>query len=417
MLTAVATITIAMTSQQPHAQNPWTPGAWSRMPWLPLAGLLTSIIGLAASAAILVYSNGKPIADWAFQPPTYLAIAAVVTNVCLFYVLKEGATIAWWRTASQTTSTTTVGDLHRHWLYGSSLQDALLAGRKLNFVALACIAATLAQINSPLLQRASRAVVEPLVTQLALDMRIVAAVPTDFFTGYVSGRAYEVSLFSEDFAQVVQSWNNNATMPMPDTGCRGTCSASVEGLGLAVNCSSYTIPFDLVPQTSSNGSIELGEGTAVDGIDAFESLFGWTVISPSKFTIGTAYKPSLDCTGDLVVQNCSLQTATVRYRVLVDGNASTIALDPHTDIFDDTVLQAHDLPARNVQGPTSFGGYWLALQNKYASTAHMRFAGAVGYEVRTTGNLATQYAVVNGSRSDSGSSATPWRSCWRARAT
>lgn len=250
------------------------------MPWLTLAGLVVSIIGLAASAAILVYSNGKPIADWAFQPPTYLAIATVVTIVCLFYVLKEDANVAWWRTAAQST---TIGHLHRHWLYGSSFQDALLSGKNLNFVAMACIVTTMAQINSPLLQRASRAVVKPLTTQLPLDLRLVTTTPTDFFTGYVSGRAYDVSLFSEQFAQVVQSWNNNATIPMPDTGCKGTCSASIEGLGLALNCSSYTIPFDLEPKTGDNGTFETGEGTAVDDIDAFDSRFGWSVIAPSNF--------------------------------------------------------------------------------------------------------------------------------------
>lgn len=88
-----------------------------------------------------------------------------------------------------------------------------------------------------------------------------------------------------------------------------------------------------------------------------------------------------------------------------------MALDPHADIFDDTVLEVHNLPAHNVQGPTSFGGFWLALHNKYASTSHMRFVGAVGYEVRTTGNLATQHAVVNGSRSADDSSVAIGQSC------
>jgi hypothetical protein len=382
------------------AQNPWKPGIIARMPWLPLGGFLVSIVGLAASAAILVYSDGKPIADWAFQPPTYLAIATVITNICLFYVLKEGANIAWWHTAARST---TIGNLHRHWLYGSSFQDALLAGKHTNPVAVACIIATIAQINSPLLQRASRVVVESLVDQAQLKLQLATAVPTDFFTGYVSGRAYGVSLFSEPFGQVVQDWNNNATIPLQNSGCTGTCTSEVEGLGLALNCSSYSIPYDLIPQLDNTSTIEVGPGTAVDGIDAFESHFQWSVAAPSNLSLGVAYKPSMSCSGSLVIQNCSLYAANVRYKVLIDGNASTITLDPHTDIFDDHVLDVFNLPIYNRQGPTSFGGYWLALQNKFASALHLRFVAAVGYESRTQGNLATQYAVVNGTRSDNDS--------------
>ncbi|ETN44487.1 uncharacterized protein HMPREF1541_10157 [Cyphellophora europaea CBS 101466] len=385
-----------------RAQNPWAPGAVARMPWLPLAGFAVSLVGLIASAAILVYSNGKPIADWAFQPPTYLAIATVITNVCLFYVLKEGANIAWWHAASQST---TIGDLHRHWLYGSSFQDAILSGRRIDLVALACIIATLAQINSPLLQRASRAVDEGVRAPLPIDIRLAITLPYDYFTGYVSGRAYDVSIYSPQFGDVVQSFNNNATIQMPKTGCKGTCSATVEGLGFALNCSSYTVPYDLNPQIFDNGSVQTGADSSVDGIDAFETHFRWSTNAPSNLTIGTVYKPTLECSGALQVQNCSLHTATVRYKVVVDGNASTIALDPHTSIFDDNVLESIDLPGRSVQGPTSMGGFWLALQNKYASTTHVRFAGAVGYEIASTGNLATQYAVVNGTRSTNSNTA------------
>ncbi|MBE7179797.1 MAG: DUF3176 domain-containing protein [Terriglobus roseus] len=378
--------------------NAWSPGTLARMPWLPVAGFIVSILGLVASTAILVYSNGKPIADWPFQPPTYLAIATVITNICLFYVLKEGANISWWHTA---TKSTTIGDLHRNYLFGSSFQDAILSGKNINFVALTCIIATVAQINSPLLQRASRAVVEPLLTQTSVQLRLINTVPDKYFTGYVSGRGYDASLYSADFANVVADFNNNVSVPALASGCKGSCSATVEGLGFALNCSSYSLPFDLNPQVLSNGSLALGEGTSVDGFDVFESRFRWSVNVPSNFSIGVAYKPTLDCSGDLIVSNCSLRTAKVRYPVIVDGNASTIALDPHTDIFSDEVLERYILTAPALTGANIFSGIWLGLQNKFSSSGHLRFVGAVGYEFTSSGNLATQYAVVNGSRSES----------------
>jgi hypothetical protein len=382
-----------------NTRNPWKPGAIARLPWLPLAGFIVCIIGLVASTAVLAYSDGKPIADWEFQPPTYLAIAAVFTNVCLFYVLKEGANVAFWTYA---TKSTTLGDLHRHWLYGSSFQDAILSGRHLNFIAVACIVATIAQINSPLLQRASRASVEPSVNTVSLNMKLQTEIVPEYFTGYISGRGYDVPLFSQDFGDVVQRWNSNSSIPIAGTGCggSGSCETSVEGLGLALNCSSYSVPYDLNPVMGSNGSIELGEGSAVDGIEVFNIDFGFNPIYPSNFSIGTALKSEAACAGDLVVRNCSLRTGVVRYKVLVDGNASTVALDPYTTIFDDTVLETHNWTAPAIQGPSMFAGIWLALQNKYGSFAHLRFTGAVGYTFQSTGNMVQQYAVVNGTRSD-----------------
>ena len=383
-------------------RNPWKPGAFARLPWLALIAFICSVIGMSAAAATLVYSDGKTIADWRFQPPTYLAIATVITNIALFYVLKEGANISWWHTA---TRSTTVGDLHRNYLFGSSFQDALLSGRHINFVALGCIAATVAQINSPLLQRASKAVVEPLFNQLPVQMRLLnTADSSTFFTGYVSGRAYDVSLYSETFGNIVQGFNNNASIPAPDTGCKGICSTTVVGLGFALNCSTYSTPFNLVPQTQDNGSIALGPGTAVDGRQVFESHFKWLINAPSNFTMGITYKSSPDCSGDLQVQNCSLQMAQVRYPVIIDGNASTIALDPHTDIFRDEPIERYSLTSPGISGSNAWAGVWLALQNKYGSQAHLRFTGAVGYTLTSEGNLATQYAVVNGSRADGSAS-------------
>jgi hypothetical protein len=392
------------TSTPPHLQhevvdtrNPWSPGFLQRMPWLALGAFFVSALGLAASTGVLIYSDGKAIADWEFQPSTYLAVTSVVTNVCMLYVLKEGANISWWRLAAQGS---TVGDLHRHWSYAGGFQDAILSGKHINYVALVCIITTIAQINSPLLQRASRAIDDLVVIQTPLSLKMVSAIPYNFSTGYISGRQYAVSLFTASFGDVVQNFNINASIPINNTGCKGTCSTSIDGLGLALNCSSYTVPFNLNPETDENGTIINGPGSSVQGINVFESSFYWDVSAPANMTVGIAYKPTQDCAGELKVQNCSIHTATVRYEVIIDGNASTIALNPHTTVFDDVVLQVHDLPARPIQGGTTFGGYWRALQNKYRSAAHLRFVGAVGYELLSSGNSALQYAVVNGTRTD-----------------
>ena len=115
------------------------------------------------------------------------------------YVLKEGATIAFWSKASR--SGTVVGDLHRYWQFGSGFQNALISGKHFNVVALACVVATISQINSPLLQRASKAVERDVIPDSQIRIQLAQELP-EGFTGYVSGRNYEPSLFTPTFGKV-----------------------------------------------------------------------------------------------------------------------------------------------------------------------------------------------------------------------
>jgi len=87
---------------------------------------------------------------------------------------------------------------------------------------------------------------------------------------------------------------------------------------------------------------------AYQGFDAFSTAFLWSSISPGNISFNTQYKdassmkPFADCSGMLVVQNCSLRAATVQYPIIIDGNKSTISLDPSTNIIDDVVNEILD---------------------------------------------------------------------------
>ena len=99
-------------------------------------------------------------------------------------------------------------------------------------------------------------------------------------------------------------------------------------------------------------------------------------------TLGIQYKPEIGCTGELIVRNCSLAAGTVAYNVVIDGPAKTVALDPRSSIWNDTIIGPPDyLPAEEQPGVLStYGGMFLALSNRLTTTLQLSFGGGIGWE-------------------------------------
>lgn len=380
-------------------REPWSPDWIARLPWLGFAALLGSILGIAASVGILVASNGRPITDWRIQPTVWLSVASTASNIMLHFALSEGVNVSWWQRAMQ--PQTQLGDLHRNWAFGNSLWTATTAGRYVNVIAVASILTAIAPISNPLLQRASRVAVGRIevVSPVTLKVPMAPEIPKGY-TGYISGRQYAASLFTSNYTTTVQDYYNNTAIQLAEkSGCQGNCKARVTGVGLSVNCSSYTWPFNLAPSTEQPYNVS-NDPAVINGTNVFQSLFDWQVPS-GNMSLNIQYKDKSPCTGDLIVQNCTMQTALVSYPIVIDSN-NTISLDPSTTIFDDIISHKINIDFDRAEfGLTTLGGYYLALKNKFNSEAHLRWVGAVGYELLTTGSTATQYAVTNVATGDS----------------
>jgi hypothetical protein len=387
----------------PVRSQAWHSGAVVRFPWLGIGALLGSVLGIVASVVILIVSDKKPISDWTFQPTVYLSIASTLTNITLYFAFTKGVTISWWRRAMK--DGTHLADLHRYWDYGSSLWEASTAGRRFNLIALACVLVAIAPINGPFLQRASRVTTAQQHSTSTLGIPLAPAIPFGF-SGYISGRGYDVSLYTTNFTPTVQAYNNRAPINIGPTGCGGVCSAKVLAAGFAVNCSSYPFAFDLRPSPGN----PIGPAT-LNGTQAFISSFDWSAMSPQNIGLNIQYKKSPECYGNLVVQNCTLRSATVQYPVIINGNDSTVTLDPASTIYDDVVMEIKPTSVENRQGPTTLGGLWLALSNRFNSEAHLRWVGAVGYELLNKGATANQYVLINGSGTDEYGGFNPGTSC------
>ena len=377
--------------------RPWQPGFWTRLPWLAVGALTLSLLGTAAFVGILIGSHGTPISAWRFQPTVYLSIAYTITHITLTFALAEGVNIAWWSRAIKKEAN--IGDLHRIWAFGNNVWAASTSGHRFNLIALACLLVAINPVIGPLLQRASRVEFASITSQTMLSVPLTKEVPYGW-TGYISGRVQQVQLLTASFTPIVQDYYNRATINTRGTGCAGLCSAKVPGAGFDVNCVSSESAFSLV---SKNGS-------DLPSAQVFDSLFLFDANSaPANISLNVQYKKTSDCSGNLVVRNCTLQYAIVEYPVIIDGNQSTISLDPSSSIHDDTVVKRLDVGTESLYAPSTLGGVYLALNNRFDSTASQQYTGAVGYTLTTTGATANQYA--NTTKTSGSTSFVPANDC------
>ena len=165
-----------------------------------------------------------------------------------------------------------------------------------------------------------------------------------------------------------------------------------------MNCTQSTTPFNLtLPFTGTlpENWTSLLPSSQVFGIDVAEAGGPtWPTYNSRDFSV--VFKNMTSCDGDLQIRNCTLQPATVEFPVVVDGGSQTITLASGTSIFNDTIVSiTKGLDA--VSARTRFGGIYLALHEKFQSTASMS-TGVVAEGTFTASGLpASQYAIIDDS--------------------
>ena len=376
-------------------RHAWTPGL-SQIPLLSTAALLISAVSIVFSAVVLAVSDGKTLHDWAshwtFTPTVYLSIASTITNITLHYALSDGLDVSWWRQSLR--SDTNVGDLHRAWAYGNSFFDALLSFRHVNLIAVACVIVTLTPFNGPLLQRASHVRTRDSPIALQLEVSVADQLPKNY-TGYVNGRGDWPSLFTSNFTAVVRDYYQQAPIRLK-SGCLTNCKADILGAGWAVECQSSAYPYNM-----TEAQLENPNGWA----QIFGSDFQWTSDSPVIVQVGAQIKNTRGCLGNLLVRNCTLVAATVRYAVELTSNTASLANG--TTMWDDTVIGplvngswSEENGFYDADGKTTYGGMARALHNRFGSYMLSLYEGTVhsgsgGYQSYGEGESATAYVNNN----------------------
>lgn len=80
---------------KPGYTRPWRTGAWERFPVLGFGALTLFLATIAASATILIVSNGQEVSTWAVQPTVLLAVVSAVGTAALAFTQAEGAVVFW----------------------------------------------------------------------------------------------------------------------------------------------------------------------------------------------------------------------------------------------------------------------------------------------------------------------------------
>lgn len=115
------------------------PGVAPAFPRNGFFGLIGSVCTLFLTLIILFFVNGRH--QWkgrvSITPASLISGILSLNGFFVSMAFAEGATIAWWFNARA--PGTTLDQLHHNWSVGASKKDAVLAGRKLNYVALATL--------------------------------------------------------------------------------------------------------------------------------------------------------------------------------------------------------------------------------------------------------------------------------------
>jgi hypothetical protein len=226
---------------------------------------------------VLVAANQSPVSQWRITPSVVLAILIAVVNASMSFVLAEAVNYRWWFEAVDGSST--LADLERVWMYGTSFGSALMSGRHVNLVALASVAVTILAIDGPLLQRAISTIEKDVhVSQSPVNVTLADQIPLGYSGLELSpnGNLLGSALASEQFQEVIRQYQQREPIVAHSiVGCYGTCRGDLEGAGLQAVCEETTTNKTwLVPGTTHETTP--WEGGVLSPGKTFGISFGWS---------------------------------------------------------------------------------------------------------------------------------------------
>jgi hypothetical protein len=365
----------------------WERGIVKRAPWGGIVALFLVILCVAACATILFVSHGQLTARWRVQPTVWLALLSVVANALLRSALSVGVTIAWWRKAL---NGGTLNDLHRYWNFGGSLWASLTSWKDINIIAIASISVTLAALDGPLLQRATSVNTEVAQAPVNVSVQISTQLPNGF-TGHHAELGGGIAFLKYPFTRVMLDYSNRVPLTANTLNCNGSCTLTVQGVGLSPECSIKTSPIDLGAKVFvPNSSLLLP--TAYDKHIVFSTNFTFEGGETTTIVMTSTYSNSTQnglrsCPGMLTIKNCTLRPAIVEYPFRIDDSGARILLN--TTAYPQVVsyIAYPDL----LFADSTFGGIFLAAQQIFTSQANISFELSKVWNFASSGSLANRY--------------------------
>jgi hypothetical protein len=101
------------------------------------------------------------MSEWQSRQDNEMLLLINGVDLSMRYACLQGVVITWWNRALRGS---TIRRLHYDWRAGTTLRGALLSGRHMGLLGVACIASTFVAVDGPLLQRASTVISVPVRT-------------------------------------------------------------------------------------------------------------------------------------------------------------------------------------------------------------------------------------------------------------
>ncbi|PVH71775.1 hypothetical protein DL98DRAFT_539778 [Cadophora sp. DSE1049] len=315
--------------------------------------------------------------------------------------------MAWWR---RTLVGGTVKSLDQDYRFGTSLKNALLAGKEINIIAIATIGAAIAAMaQGPLMQRFLTTKLSTAKASVPMKAQIADQIPPGYTGVNLGAITYGqgASFYTNEFSSVMKNYTDRIPMEPVITGCNGTCTGHIRAPGWVPVCTVSTAPYNyssfdsdtLNPDkaaefaTNSSGLPTGSDVCSVTFIDVpavadadnnivwmqMQIDVAYTSLQQLNGTNADGAVTSMSCAGTKTTHSCTLSPALVEYPLIINTqhvNGSSqppvVQIDTSEDPFKfkPVTYQNLSLVGDDVTGHSATvttNGLTLALRQLYGS--------------------------------------------------
>ncbi|PHH51565.1 hypothetical protein CFIMG_003385RA [Ceratocystis fimbriata CBS 114723] len=329
------------------------------------------------------FVNGVAVSDWPYpkaQPPTIVSLISAAGNHCLRVAIAEAVAVFFWKRAFQPFP---LANVHHYWVAGQGIYCALQSILKVTgFAILSIIIHTSTLARDPCFQNSIR------ISERLHHANGTISVPAsssldNYFAGTMMGRAQNV-MISGNFSQVLTEYQQRSPITI-NSDCPN-CTFSVKAFGFNTECTTTTLPYNVSSYITTGE--KMAEGLDLLNVDVRSMTYSGT--NEGYLNVTVSRRPSLDCTGDMVVQTCFLYPATMKYNLQTDAGAV---------VFRNSSWESDEFIANTTMASPMGGldGNLAAFQDfaytLFHSEANLRWVGARGWDYSHTGLVASTYII------------------------
>ncbi|KKA30024.1 hypothetical protein TD95_001516, partial [Thielaviopsis punctulata] len=309
-----------------------------------------------------------------------VSLMSAAGNHCLQVAFLDAVAVYFWKRAF---SPFPLANIHYYWRSAQGSYGAMLCIMKVTaFAILSIIVHTSTMARDPLFQNSIR-ISEHIYKSNGTTHVPVASKLDNFFAGTMTGRAQNV-MITGNFSNVLSDYQQRSPILM-NNDCLN-CTFDVKAFGFQAECSTTVKPYD-VAEYGFGGNMTYKTMSLFD-VDINSLPMNNTRYAYLKITVSR--KPTLNCTGNIIVETCFLKPAAMLYNLRTDNGIVTFQ---NSSWKSDKFLS--DAPLENPENGDD--GNLAAFQDfgftMFHTTAGLYFAGARGWDYSHSGALANSYIV------------------------